>query len=70
MPQTYSGEGVVPRNGRRPLRAATTERYRIWTLQIAAGREPCFGTPLRLVCKDTGCPWWDECQTLTASWLR
>lgn len=62
---------------RRPLPGAANpegpgggERWRIWRLQIAAGHEPCFGTPERFGCDVLDCPWRARCLGLRAEWLR
>lgn len=64
---------------RKPVRAAaqssadatpTAERWAIWQQQLAAGREPCFGTPLRFLCDDTDCRLRARCLNLRAEWLR
>jgi hypothetical protein len=46
------------------------ERWQIWRAQLAAGREPCFGTPQRFLCEDAQCSWREHCLGLRAEWLR
>lgn len=58
------------RNDARPTASVTARRWAIWSLQLRQGMDPCFGTEARFVCRDTGCPWWDECQELQAEWQR
>ncbi len=38
--------------------------------QIARGKESCFMTDKRLLCKDEGCDWREKCCRLIAVWRR
>lgn len=55
-----------------PTEGAPTrsERWSIWSAQLAAGREPCFATETRFVCDDEDCIWRTRCLRLRAEWLR
>lgn len=48
---------------------ARKRRYEIWSAQIAAGKEPCFGTARRFLCDEPDCAWREECLRLRAQWM-
>jgi hypothetical protein len=48
---------------------ARRRRYEVWTAQVSAHQEPCFGTALRFLCDERACSWRSECLRLRAEWL-
>ncbi len=47
-----------------------SEVARIRSIQTARGKEPCFMTDKRLLCKREECEWRNECRRLLAAWKR
>jgi len=51
-------------------RSFTARKWQIRAMQLQMGMEPCFSTEYRHVCRDTDCPWRDQCKVLRAEWRR